>query len=404
MPQKGPPEGKLSISRWKGKDQSELKKALDDASHQCRNLLIFFMLTMIYLIISSISTTHEDLLRNNPVTLPILNVKTPLKMFYIIAPIMVLVLHINLLINLREHSKKLKPWKEKTDELYPFLFNIAHTDKLVLLLTWISVFALPFLTLLFIQLAFLPYHDIFITLWHPMILTFDVVSLIFYWEKIRDPDWTFADVAIEGMSELSIVSPVDFYNGLEKRLRIVTLKLIKSIYKPQAISKFEKFFGYTSYAFYGLVICWFLAFGQLGYYFGLENASFSNLILKEQTLLAKNASDEIIAAYINRNKHDEQNILKHIRGLNLKDRDLRLADFTKADLRKVDLRDADLSGAKMQGANLCGADLTGAIFKGVYYDDNTKFPKGFYRTDPKMKLIYDDSEDDKKLIEHCVDK
>lgn len=64
--------------------------AANDASAQARNMWLFFIGILTYLIVTIAGTTHTDLLLNNPITLPFLDVKIPLFSFFLYAPAVIL--------------------------------------------------------------------------------------------------------------------------------------------------------------------------------------------------------------------------------------------------------------------------------------------------------------------------
>jgi len=69
----------------------------------------------------------------------------PLLGFYLVAPLLVLGLHLNLLINLLQHSRKLNRWldgettdKAPQDRLHPFIFNVYRASRPKEIGYWLS--------------------------------------------------------------------------------------------------------------------------------------------------------------------------------------------------------------------------------------------------------------------------
>jgi uncharacterized protein YjbI with pentapeptide repeats len=81
------------------------------------------------------------------------------------------------------------------------------------------------------------------------------------------------------------------------------------------------------------------------------------LDVSHKTLVAKEPSPELLAAYYQRGEPIDSAWLQHAQGLDLTYRDLRLTNFERSSLLK-----ADLSYSRLDGAILLGADLRGAIF------------------------------------------
>jgi hypothetical protein len=85
----------------------KLQDAANAASGHVRNVYLTFLLFGLYLAIIFRATTHEQLLRAGPVTLPLLNVELPLLGFYWVAPALFVLLHLNLLLELHLLAGKL---------------------------------------------------------------------------------------------------------------------------------------------------------------------------------------------------------------------------------------------------------------------------------------------------------
>ncbi|MEN9866890.1 MAG: hypothetical protein RL748_2480, partial [Pseudomonadota bacterium] len=124
----------------------DAKKLLDTSATTNRNLFIAFNLVLVTALILCLGINDEQLLIGTaPIPLPFLNVQLPIWAFASVVPLLVLVVHFDLLHNLNEHSRKLKAWvaaweekyppadaakKDKgemavSDQLYPFLYDFA---------------------------------------------------------------------------------------------------------------------------------------------------------------------------------------------------------------------------------------------------------------------------------------
>ncbi|MGH6900086.1 MAG: pentapeptide repeat-containing protein [Geminicoccaceae bacterium] len=186
----------------------KLQAAASTASAHARNVYVTFLLFGLYLAIIFGSTTHEQLLRESPVTLPLLNVGLPLVGFYWVAPALLVLLHLNLLIQLYLLSQKLhrldrairlvgdvEQADEQRAQLYPFTFSQmligwqreALMRSLIWLMVWLTVFVLPVVLLLAGQVRFLPYHDAWTTMWHRFLVAADVLLVLNFWRPIRHP-------------------------------------------------------------------------------------------------------------------------------------------------------------------------------------------------------------------------
>lgn len=182
----------------------ELKLALDDSSNKNRNVMFVFFLIEFYILISVLGTTDINLFLNDSL-FDIRYIQLNLKLFYIIAPGVLVALHFNLLINLLEHAKALHQWRKywesegsKHDNLLTaFMFNTrAKYDKnnktinfyLVHLMAVIMVSLLPLSLLVLTLWKFASYQSFEITLWHFGLVCFNIFLQSIYWFRIQDAD------------------------------------------------------------------------------------------------------------------------------------------------------------------------------------------------------------------------
>jgi uncharacterized protein YjbI with pentapeptide repeats len=159
--------------------------AINDAAGYCRTLWVTFIGYAATIFVLTSGTTHEALLRRTPVKLPLFNVDSgiPLLLFYVIAPLLLVLFHLNLLLKLHDLrvrvSELILPLNYCDDANAQFernrlrrrlmAFDYAMlkaglvTERrerwLLSLVTDTTIFIMPVLLLLFVQLQFLPYHD-----------------------------------------------------------------------------------------------------------------------------------------------------------------------------------------------------------------------------------------------------
>src|ERR1700736_175605 len=77
----------------KADDLLEIKKSVEDAASVSGGLWLSYLFVLSYIAIAAGAVTHADLLLQNPVKLPFLNVELPLKAFFALAPFIVLIIH-----------------------------------------------------------------------------------------------------------------------------------------------------------------------------------------------------------------------------------------------------------------------------------------------------------------------
>src|SRR5260370_38262916 len=81
-------------------DLSGLEGAVNDASSRAASLWLAFLMFMSYLTMTVGAVTHEALLKQTPIKLPVLNVELPLVGFFWIAPLFFLLFHLYLFLQL----------------------------------------------------------------------------------------------------------------------------------------------------------------------------------------------------------------------------------------------------------------------------------------------------------------
>ena len=373
------PTGKDAAERNGPTDEQieHLLATANEAAGAARNAWLGFILVMAYLLVTIASTGHRDLLLNNPVTLPIVDVKLPLASFYVYAPLLFWLLHLGLFIQHAVTAKKLNALKAALAALrgkrppgfestirgrlnhYSFAQYLAgaygydvrpESDAertsaihrlLMRLILWTSFVILPGLTFLYFQIGFLPYHDAVITWWQRALVIADVALLWAFWPIIRydKPRWwdcfrsypwpwkvakLGATVAIVFLSLFVATLPGE-----------MTDRAMANLWPAERADK-RQIFRLTAWLFEGQVQDETLK----------PDSFFSrNLVVVQEDLVD---DDE---------KLDEREVSLSLRGRNLRYSYLTASDLHRADLAHADLRGANLIDTNLQGANLNKANL-----------------------------------------------
>jgi cytochrome b subunit of formate dehydrogenase len=79
------------------KEAEALASALNHSAERVQTLWFSFLTFMLYLAIATGTTTHRMLFLEEPLNLPVLNIKLPLLGFYILTPIVFVVFHFYML-------------------------------------------------------------------------------------------------------------------------------------------------------------------------------------------------------------------------------------------------------------------------------------------------------------------
>ncbi len=209
---KAPPSPPKPDIAKKAHDLEAIKKALEDATSVGAGFWLSYLFLMFYLAIAAGAVTHVDLLLENPVRLPFLNVELPLKAFFFLAPILFLIVHMFTLSKLVILSDKARRFHEELSaqgvseedqeglrRQLPsniFVQGLAGPKSarespfgwLMRAMGWMSMVIAPVLLLLLLLLQFLPYHDSWLTWELRLALLFDLALLWWLWRKVLSGD------------------------------------------------------------------------------------------------------------------------------------------------------------------------------------------------------------------------
>jgi uncharacterized protein YjbI with pentapeptide repeats len=191
------------------KEIDALLMALNRSAERMQTLWFSFLALTLYFIITALTTTHRMLLLEEAQALPIINLKVPLLPFYVIAPIFYLVLHFYVLMMLVLLARSAAVFDDALTRTLPatsdreqfrmraenalFLQLLigarpereGFNSKLLALIALITLAAAPVVTLIVIQMQFLPYHHFVITWLHRMLVGVDVMLVLLLWRGYR---------------------------------------------------------------------------------------------------------------------------------------------------------------------------------------------------------------------------
>ncbi len=288
----------------------DLVEFINDSARHVSTVTITFLVACVYIAVAVASTTHLELLAGSEMGfgLPLFDVNVPLINFYLLTPLLLFLLHLNLLLQEYFLIRKLLPLPQPADDglarrFFPALLVVRMAGpgfprvvkQLLRSTRWAINALLPLAVFLWLQVRFVPYHELRITRWHQLFVALDLILILYFRQVISrerhrylDPDarpWVGFWITV---SVLAL--PVGLFS-----LGVAT---------PGA----------------GLRDFWPLRWPH------------QNLSLRQRSLADRP-------------------------GLNLSQRDLRHADFTGSRLAGADLQGADLTGALLLGADLRNARL-----------------------------------------------
>jgi len=175
----------------KAEDLEAIKKAVDDAASVSGGLWLSYLFVLFYLAVAAGAVTHADLFFERAVKLPFLGIELPLVAFFLLAPILFVIVHAYTLVHLvmltdkakRYHqalyaqiedanggeTERRKATRDKLRRQLPsniliqFLAGPSDLRQsafgwLLRGIAWITLVVAPVLLLLTVQIQFLPYR------------------------------------------------------------------------------------------------------------------------------------------------------------------------------------------------------------------------------------------------------
>jgi len=337
-----------------------LLAAVNESSNTAHGAWLIFLGLMTYLMVAVAGVTHADLLRETPVSLPILQVSIQLSQFFQFAPVILVLLHLGLVSQLSLLAKKTLEFDhalrllEATDrrthplrlELDNFFFvqAIAGPERSTIMsgflhgMSWLTLVVLPVVLILYIQAVFLPYHDVAITWSHRVALLVDILMLALIGVFLMRAETSFP----RAFARTTTAHPIRFTLTVGVLGLITLFSLFVATIPGEAIDRMGREAaglrgddgeGPRDSRIRGGTWLGFLGGHADGRLLGLFSR---NLVVTDTDLVA------------------DKDVTEGEPTLKLRGRDLRFARLDRSDLHQADLTGADVSGASFVGADLRG--------------------------------------------------
>lgn len=330
-----------------------LLQAVNDASGTAHTAWLIFVGLMAYLMIAVAGVSHKDLLLETPVSLPIMQVQIQQTQFFQFASLMLVLFHLGLIAQLVLIAHKTLEFDaavralEISDrrthplrlELHNFFFvqSIAGPSRSPVMaaflhgMSWLTLVVLPVLLLLFIQISYLPQHDVLITWVHRICLVLDILVLVSIGVFLLRAETSF----FSALTRTSVQHPVSFALTSLVMLATTAFSFCIATVPGEALDRVTALLT--------------------------APANGTGPRTAPAALGALQRADGALLGLFNRNLAVTD---LDVAGLYTRDSDttvsLRGRDLRNARLDRTNLRRADLTGADLTGASLVGADLTEA--------------------------------------------
>jgi uncharacterized protein YjbI with pentapeptide repeats len=181
------------------------RKAVEDTAAIGGGLWLSYLFVLFYLAIAAAAVTHADLLLQNPVKLPFLNIELPLLAFFFLAPLLFLLTHAYTLVHLvllanrvgqfndelRASSEDDALWRRRLPSNIFVQFLGAPEESrhgpfglFLATILWVTLVIAPIALFLLMQIQFLPYHSRWITWTSRIALILDLALIWWLWRHI----------------------------------------------------------------------------------------------------------------------------------------------------------------------------------------------------------------------------
>jgi len=348
-------------------------KSLERSSIKNNKLLIFFYLSSLYIFISVLNTTDLMLLLpTDTFKMPLIGFDLNLVYFYVLAPLLLVLLHFNILFNYHEHLQKLHAYKgefslETIDSsMYNYVYiSIKHglfkgLALRVLLLLLIYIF--PLLVFIAIYHRFAAYHHTWITEWHLFFLGLDIILI--FWSIYENKNYSsqsrdnimrfFSSIMVYILAGVILI--VLF---LEVSYYYFYFKPLTSTYNSKLIQNYDQ----QKQDFLRNSVC------KIHHFFLEPDRNkpidcFPRIIVTE-TDIAKISKASVYIPSLFKSNPEKTLILDYGARINLSNRNLRYSDLhscilTRADMHNTQLQNANLSKAHLQAVKFDNAQLQDA--------------------------------------------
>jgi uncharacterized protein YjbI with pentapeptide repeats len=351
-----PPEGEAPVNPY------SLLEAVNHSSDTAHTGWLIFLAIMAYVMIAVAGVTHKDLLLEQPVELPVLQVEIQLTHFFQFAPLAIVLMHLGLIaqmgllaretLELDQAIRLLEATPRRTHplrlELNNFFFvqAIAGPQRSAVVsaflhgMSWLTLVILPVILLIYMQVMFLPYHDIGITWTQRLLLVADIGILILIGVFLSRMETSFFQAFLRN----STAHPFTFLSTAILLIAVALFSFFVATVPGEALDR----------------LTW-----PLRGISRIEGAQATSRAAAQGFRLPfiNAGADEALFGVFRRNLHVTDTDLVVDRdqvpgepSVSLRGRDLRYAQLDRSDLHQ-----ADLTGADLQAASLSGTDLRGVL-------------------------------------------
>jgi|HubBroStandDraft_3_1064219.scaffolds.fasta_scaffold24473_2 uncharacterized protein YjbI with pentapeptide repeats len=369
-------------------DIKALGDAVNDSAARVSTIWITFLIFSLYLLVAVGTVTQRQLFLDEPTKLPVLNIDLPLWWFFLLAPILFVILHSYVLLQVLllgrtaaaynaaiahygftpEASSPLR--QRLANTLFAQIFAGSPRERegaigwLLKGMAWITLAIAPILIVLAFQFRFLPYHSHIVTWMHRLLILIELGAFFLIWPLALDAQRDFRWPEVRASLGRLAAIPRQMFGSRDDR-RDASLWLRE---QSAALSACILFFLVP------LSLATFPGEPHVNIFTGQSPSSvhcdrwFTRQFDRFFLPLVDVVDDEKLAKIVRATS--ERNLPSYLgkRTLAFRDRDLNCSNLSLADLRNVDLVGAQLYQANLGGTALDGAALDDAQLQGARLD------------------------------------
>jgi uncharacterized protein YjbI with pentapeptide repeats len=382
-------------------DVEALEKSLNDSATRVSTIWVSFLIFALYLLTAATTVTHRQLFLAEPVKLPVLNIDLPLWGFFFLAPILFVIFHAYVLIQLillartaAAYDAAVAKFAEQ-DNLSPeanasLRQRLANTlfaqilagspreregwfGSLLKAMAWITLVVAPILILLTFQFKFLPYHSHGVTWTHRLLILLEFVVAFQLWPLVLNPQRDFQRLKWRRrIRQIAVGAKGLFRSSGRPRAK----QGLRPRALPMAATMLFIFLSLSLATFPGEPHVNLLAGRAIDdvecnrwiqQKFDFADMRFDRLALARVDVVDHEKLEKIQQATSKAGERPYQGERTRI----LRDRDLNCGDFSEyADLRRIDLsgaylKNADFEYSKLEGVSLTRSQLQAASLGGA---------------------------------------
>ena len=351
-----------------------LADSVNETARMARATNSLFLFVALYLTLTLLSTTDENLLRNGQVVLPQVGAGISVVESYVLAPLVFLFLHGQALVLLTVLARKVRTFEAVlTDEFPDTLFDVRAKRKecrdwlsafalvqvfqkdsgvsaMSRVLTWLATEAIPLALLFAIDLSFVRYQSDEVTLMHHGVLFADLLLVVWFNQHVfgGEPTTTWGRLATR----------------TRKALALGMMGLLFFAHPPNGteddylIWRHDSQSATTQYFLYDLLNANNLLDAGPCRWWGMACRYLDVSHLGTRARLADAESDSVSDQSGDDDR--ERRRWSSVTEFDLSERNLRFARFRHAQLRGAKFEFAQLQGADLASAQLQNADFTEA--------------------------------------------